>query len=149
MEEYCNTIYISNECWIQISGCVITRFIPCSTLLYDRYVESDTYSQAQGVFEAAKAIHSPDAVADILMHLPYHVESLLTLADYFKFSGEHQMAANCIGKCLYALERAWHPLFSPLQGNCQLGGSHVTNEVMFLTLSSHMKDLDVGVIELF
>lgn len=107
-----------------------------------RYVQSASYSQAHRGFEAAKAIHDLNGVASILMHHPYHVESLMTLADYFKFSGEHQMAADAVGKCLYALECAWHPMFSPLQGNCRLDYSNDTNKPLFLTLFNHMKNLD-------
>lgn len=109
---------------------------------YFRYVHSASYSHVQRAFEAAKAIHDLNGVASILMHHPYHVESLMTLADYFRFSGEHQMAADAISKCLYALECAWHPMFSPLQGDCRLEYTHETNKPLFSTLFSHMKNLD-------
>lgn len=59
-----------------------------------------------------------------------------------KFSGEHQASADAIGKCLYALECAWHPLFSPLQGNCQLKYCHETNKPIFRALFSHMQNMD-------
>ncbi|GAB2291721.1 hypothetical protein Dimus_025972 [Dionaea muscipula] len=109
---------------------------------YFRYVHSSSYSQAQRAFEAAKTIHDLNGVASILMHHPYHVESHLTMADYFKLTGEHQMAADCIAKCLYALECAWHPLFTPFLGNCRLEYIHDTNRPLFSTLFTHMKNLD-------
>ncbi|XP_074313198.1 uncharacterized protein LOC141648435 [Silene latifolia] len=109
---------------------------------YFRYVHSPSYSQAQRQFEAAKAIHDLNGVASVLMHHPYHVESLLTLSDYFRFSGEHQTAADFIAKCLYALECAWHPMFTPLQGNSRLEYTHETNKPLFVTLFSHMRNLD-------
>lgn len=64
------------------------------------------------------------------------------MAEYFKVVGEQQMSADAIGKCLYALECAWHPMFTPLQGNCQLKFSHDTNKPMFTALFTHMKNLD-------
>ncbi|XP_021750834.1 transcription factor 25-like [Chenopodium quinoa] len=109
---------------------------------YFRYVHSASYSHIQRAFEAAKATHDLNGVASILMHHPYHVESLMTLADYFRFSGEHQMAADAIAKCLYALECAWHPMFSPLQADCRLEYTHETNKPLFSTLFCHMKNLD-------
>ncbi|KAJ1390604.1 hypothetical protein SESBI_37345 [Sesbania bispinosa] len=42
------------------------------------------------------------------------------MAEYFKVLGEQQMSADALARCLYALECAWHPMFTPLQGNCQL-----------------------------
>ncbi|KAH9622113.1 hypothetical protein KSS87_021469 [Heliosperma pusillum] len=59
-----------------------------------------------------------------------------------KFSGEHQTAADFIAKCLYALECAWHPMFTPLQGNGRLEYTHETNKPLFVTLFSHMRNLD-------
>jgi len=87
--------------------------IVISTLfLSSRYVHSSSYGQAQRAFEAPQAIHDLNGVASILMHHPYHLDSLLTMADYFKFAGEHQISAEAISKCLYALECAWHPMFT-------------------------------------
>lgn len=107
-----------------------------------RYVHSDSCSHSQEAFEAAKAANDLNAIASILAHYPYHVESLLTFAEVFKYSGEHQSSADAIGKCLFALECAWHPLFSPLQGNSQLKYNHDTNKPFFSALFSHMKNMD-------
>ncbi|XP_059634486.1 uncharacterized protein LOC132276871 isoform X2 [Cornus florida] len=109
---------------------------------YFRYVHSSSYSQAQRSFEATKAINDLNGIASVLFNNPYHVDSLITMAEYFKFSGEHQMSAEFIAKCLYALECAWHPMFSPLQSNCQLKYGHDTNKPLFTTLFSHMKNMD-------
>ncbi|XP_050203604.1 uncharacterized protein LOC126653720 [Mercurialis annua] len=107
-----------------------------------RYVHSSSYEQTQRAFEAAKAIHDLNGIASILLHHPYHLDSLITMADYFKFMGEHQMSADAVAKSLYAMECAWHPMFTPMQGNCQLKISHETNKPMFVTLFTHMKNMD-------
>lgn len=109
---------------------------------YFRYMHSSSYSQAQRAFEAAKAIHDLNGIASILLYNPYHIDSLVTLAEYFKFSGEHQMSADATAKCLYALECAWHPMFTPFQDNCQLKYSHESNKPLFSTLFAHMKNMD-------
>lgn len=109
---------------------------------YFRYVHSPTYGQAQRAFEAAQAIHDLNGVASVLMYHPYHLDSLITMSDYFKFVGEHQMAADAVAKCLYALECAWNPMFTPLQGNCQLKFSHETNKPLFKALFTHMINMD-------
>lgn len=105
-------------------------------------MHSASYQHAQQAFEAGKAINDINAIASILAHYPYHVDSLLTFAELFKFSGEHQSAADAISKCLFALECAWHPLFTPLQGNCQLKFTHDTNKPLFTALFSHMRNMD-------
>ncbi|KAL8201526.1 hypothetical protein R6Q57_012865 [Mikania cordata] len=65
--------------------------------------------------ESAKSSHDLNTIASILLHHPYHLDSLITLAEYFKFSGELQMSADATAKSLYALECAWPPIFTPLQ----------------------------------
>ncbi|CAH9103737.1 unnamed protein product [Cuscuta europaea] len=109
---------------------------------YFRYVHSASYSQAQRAFEAAKAIHDLNGIVNVLMHHPYHIDSLVTLAEYYKFSGELQMSSDATARCLYAMECAWHSMFTPFQGNCQLKYSHETNRPFFTVLFSHMKNMD-------
>ncbi|VYS55765.1 unnamed protein product [Arabidopsis thaliana] len=109
---------------------------------YFRYTHSSSYEQAQRAFQAAQAIHDLNGVASVLIHNPYHIESLITMADYFKFVGENDMAADSIGKCLYGLERAWHPMFTPFQGNCRLEFNHDENKLFFKTLFTHMRNMD-------
>ncbi|CAL5082333.1 unnamed protein product [Urochloa decumbens] len=113
-----------------------------SGLNYFRYTFDPSISHVQELFEAAKAANDLNAIAAILGKYPYHPESLLTFAELFKYSGEHQSSADAVEKCLFALECAWHPLFSPLQGNYQLKYSHDTNKPFFTALFSHMKNLD-------
>lgn len=52
------------------------------------------------------------------------------------------MSADATAKCLYALECAWHPMFTPLQDNCQLKYSHESNKPLFSTLFAHMKNMN-------
>ncbi|XP_047337682.1 transcription factor 25 [Impatiens glandulifera] len=109
---------------------------------YFRYVYSSAYEQAQSIFEANKANHDVQGIANIVALQPYHLDSLITMAEYFRFSGEQQMASDLLAKCLYALECAWHPMFSPLRGNCQLKYNHKTNKPFYVTLFTHMRNMD-------
>ncbi|KAL3632792.1 hypothetical protein CASFOL_025776 [Castilleja foliolosa] len=108
---------------------------------YFRYVHSSSYSQAQRAFEAVKATHDLNGIGSILLNHPYHIDSLTTLADYFKFTGEQQMSGDATAKCLYAMECAWHPLFTPSK-NCKLEYTHDTNKPFFSSLFTHMKNMD-------
>lgn len=107
-----------------------------------RYVHPPSYAEAQKAFEAAKSIHDLNGIASILLYHPYHLDSLITMAEYFKFVGDHEMSSDAVSKCLYALECAWHPMFTALQGNCQLKITHETNKPIFTSLFTHVKNLD-------
>ncbi|PON49431.1 Transcription factor [Parasponia andersonii] len=133
----------ASEHWPRWDGSFSMEFLEVKDgYHYFRYVHSSSYSQAQSAFEAAKAIHDLNGIASILLYNPYHLDSLLTMADYFKFMGEQQMSADSISKCLYALECAWHPMFTPFQGNCQVRFSDEKNKPLFTTLFAHMKNMD-------
>ncbi|KAJ6404467.1 hypothetical protein OIU84_012621 [Salix udensis] len=138
------TILVSpSEHWARWDGSLSMEFLETKDGYHHfRYVHSSYYDQAQRAFEAAKAIQDLNGIASILLYHPYHLDSLITMADYFKFVGEHQMSADAIAKSLYALECAWHPTFTPLQANCQLKINHETNKPMFTTFFTHMKNLD-------
>ncbi|KAI8560843.1 hypothetical protein RHMOL_Rhmol04G0287200 [Rhododendron molle] len=132
-----------SEHWPRWDGSLLMEFLETRDgYHYFKYAHSSLYSQAQRAFEAAKAIHDPNGIANILMHHPYHLDSLIAMAEYFSFSGEQPMSAEFIAKCLYALECAWHPMFNPLQGKCQLKYSHEANRPLFHALFDHMKNMD-------
>ncbi|MBA0729815.1 hypothetical protein Golax_023145, partial [Gossypium laxum] len=116
------TVLISpSDHWPRWDGSLSMEFLETKDgYHYFRYTHSSSYDQAQRAFEAAQAIHDLNGVASVLMYHPYHLDSLITMADYFKFVGEHQMSADAIAKCLYAMECAWHPMFTPLQEVCKL-----------------------------
>ncbi|XP_062091241.1 uncharacterized protein LOC133797377 [Humulus lupulus] len=133
----------ASEHWPRWDGSFSMEFLEVKEgYHYFRYVHSSSYAQAQSAFEAAKAIHDLNGIASILLYNPYHLDSLLTMADYFKFAGEQQMSAESISKCLYALECAWHPLFTPFQDNCQVKFNDEKNRPLFTTLFAHMKNMD-------
>ncbi|KAL2336328.1 hypothetical protein Fmac_010774 [Flemingia macrophylla] len=129
--------------WLRCDDSLSMQFLEIKNgYNYFRYVHSPSYSQTQRAFEAAKAINDINGIASILQHRPYHIDSLLTMAEYFAVLGEQQMSADAIARCLYALECAWHPMFNPLQGNCQLKFRHDENKPIFIALFTHMKNLD-------
>ncbi|KAF2565258.1 hypothetical protein F2Q68_00023682 [Brassica cretica] len=51
---------------------------------YFRYAHSSSYEQAQRAFQAAQNLHDLNGVASVLINNPYHIDSLITMADYFK-----------------------------------------------------------------
>ena len=104
-------------------------------------MHTSSYKHTQEIFEGAKSTHDLNTIASILARQPYHVEALLIFAEVFRFSGEHQSSADAIGKCLFALECAWHPQFDPLSGNCQLKYSHETNRPLFQALFHYMNSM--------
>lgn len=57
-----------------------------------RYVYSAAYKTNQMLFEQAQASHDPNAIAALLQHAPYHVDSLLAMHDLYRHMGENAYA---------------------------------------------------------
>ncbi|KAI4364349.1 hypothetical protein MLD38_020455 [Melastoma candidum] len=132
-----------SEHWPRWDGSLSMEFLESKDgFSYFRYMQSPSYLQAQDAFEALKASHDLNGIASILLDHPYHLDSLLTIAEYFKVVGEHQMSADAVAKCLYALECAWHPMFNSSLGNTRLKYSHQTNQPFFKALFIQMNSME-------
>ncbi|KAL2651790.1 hypothetical protein R1flu_019918 [Riccia fluitans] len=121
---------ISMECTEVKDGCQ-----------YFRYKYSASYAEVQKKFEQCVRSHNPNTIVALLRNHPYHVDSLLALAEVYKHMGEYQQAADLLEQCLYALECAWHPCFNPSLGTCRLDYTVDTNKAFFLALFRHMQQL--------
>ncbi|KAL3700030.1 hypothetical protein R1sor_018052 [Riccia sorocarpa] len=108
---------------------------------YFRYGYSSSYAEVQKKFELCVRSHNPNTIVALLRNHPYHVDSLLALAEVYKHMGEYQQAADLLEQCLYALECAWHPSFNPSLGTCRLDYTVDTNRAFFLALFRHMQQL--------
>lgn len=72
---------------------------------------------------------------------PYHIDSLLALAEVYKDLGEVQQSAELLERCIYALECAWHPTFNVTTGKCRLVYGWDPNKPLFYALFKHMQHL--------
>lgn len=106
-----------------------------------KYTCSSSYMETQRKFEMSGASYDPNTIAMLLDHHPYHLESLLALAEVYKQLGEYQQSVECLERSIFALECAWHPSFNPFNGSCRLPFSCDTNKPFFFALSKHMQHL--------
>ena len=90
--------------------------------------------ETQKKFEVSGASYDPNTIAMLLAQHPYHLESLLALAELYKQLGEYQQSVECLERCIFALECAWHPLFFPFDCTCRLPFSCDTNRPFFFAL---------------
>lgn len=137
------TLVVPSDYWPRWDGSLSMELVETKEgLQFFRYTHPSSYLEAQRKFEAAKNMYDLNGIAFVLAQHPYHVESLLALAEAFKYAGDHQRSVEAIEKCLYALECAWHPLFNPVRGNCRLDYSCDANKPLFSALRRHMQNLD-------
>jgi tetratricopeptide (TPR) repeat protein len=97
--------------------------------------------EVQKMYEECVSSHDPNTIAMLVNQHPYHVDSLLALAELYKHMGEFQRSADLLERCLYVLECAWHPWFNPTTGMCRVDFAHDANKPLFYALFRHMQHL--------
>ncbi|KAK9846792.1 hypothetical protein WJX84_000742, partial [Apatococcus fuscideae] len=105
------------------------------------YVQSSSYQAVQRVFEQSQASMDPNRIVQILQQHPYHIDSLLTMYELYRSTGEQAYADEILERCLYALEMAWHPWFNPAGGNCRLDFEVEANRPLFTAIFRYMQKL--------
>ncbi|KAI8573341.1 hypothetical protein RHMOL_Rhmol01G0269600 [Rhododendron molle] len=76
------TIIVSpSECWRRWDGSLSMELMETRDgYHYFKYVQASSYTQAQRAFQAAEATNDLDGIASILLHHPYHLDSLRAMA---------------------------------------------------------------------
>jgi hypothetical protein len=72
------------------------------------------------MYFAAVRSSDPSSFQEILQTHPYHIDSLLQLAEVCNKIGESDLAKDLIERAIYAVELALHPMFDPLNANCRM-----------------------------
>ncbi|CAG5115580.1 unnamed protein product [Candidula unifasciata] len=105
------------------------------------FEHSPAYQKLQHKFADAVDSGHPDNIVNVLRENPYHIDSLIQMADLHRINEDYQTAAESIEKALYGLECAFHPLLNLAAGNCYLSYKRVENRALFLCLFKHILNL--------
>lgn len=72
----------------------------------------DDYKQAQREYEVAASSHDPNAIVGVLQFYPYHIGSLMQLAEVHSIrGGELERAGDMYERALFAMERGTRQFF--------------------------------------
>lgn len=79
----------------------------------------DDYKQAQREYEVAASSHDPNAIVGVLQFYPYHIGSLMQLAEVHSIrGGELERAGDMYERALFAMERGKMNFFCCLPSRC-------------------------------
>ena len=100
------------------------------------------YQAVQDLYEECQSTFDPNAVAALLRSHPFHLDSLLTLADVYRSMGENTSADEMVERCVYALEMGWPPGFmsAAASGNARVVFEE-KNESLFVALFRYIQSL--------
>lgn len=105
-----------------------------SDVRYFRYTHEPSYAHIQEEYRVVVNTHNPDNLVALASRHPYHVDTLLQLAELYRQMGELDRAAEQIERCLYILEGAWIVSFKPFDGTCRLNFDVLENRSMYVSL---------------
>eukprot|EP00177_Eucheuma_denticulatum_P002370 GFKZ01004250.1.p1 GENE.GFKZ01004250.1~~GFKZ01004250.1.p1 ORF type:complete len:704 (-),score=103.08 GFKZ01004250.1:419-2530(-) len=105
-----------------------------SRLRYYRYLHESSYAKLQDEYRVLMGTHDPNALVAFSSQYPYHVDSMLQLAEIYRQMGELDRAAEMVERCLYVLENAWNISFKPYDGSCRLRFDVIENRSLYVAL---------------
>ena len=128
--------YRSEGLYMENNGVVDSKSGMCEFA----FAWKDDYAQATFDFQIAVASHDPNRLFHLLHRYPWHLETLLRIAELYHYSGQAQESAEILERCLYACERAWHPHFASAASNglARLDSNLEQNKPMFKALFRHV-----------
>ena len=99
------------------------------------------YRESQLEMEMAVTMGDPNALQRILAAAPYNVDGLVRLADYCMYTGQNELASECISKALFACESAFHPQIRArlLDGSARVRWSREANRPLFRAIFRQMQ----------
>eukprot|EP00003_Mantamonas_plastica_P000355 TRINITY_DN102_c2_g1_i2.p1 TRINITY_DN102_c2_g1~~TRINITY_DN102_c2_g1_i2.p1 ORF type:complete len:516 (-),score=185.54 TRINITY_DN102_c2_g1_i2:15-1562(-) len=104
-----------------------------------RFVFSDQYKGIQEEYRRCVASHNPQTLANLLQYYPYHVDTLLQLAEYYKSTNDLGSSGDLIRRALYAYECSFHSEFDLTLGTCRLSTEYEENRSFMLALFRHLQ----------
>ncbi|KNC55741.1 uncharacterized protein AMSG_11138 [Thecamonas trahens ATCC 50062] len=105
------------------------------------YVASPAYELAQAHFYQAAASMDPNSIVHLAQRNPWHVDTLLQLADILNHSGQVAEATSLIEQALYGLEAAWPASFDVTSESVRIRYAERSNRGLFLVLFKHIDNL--------
>ena len=141
----------SNPSWMKQSyGHHHIGIKAASVYMTREYKNQDSSSELEFVFaynkvyqilelEFFSAVESfdPEAIQQIIIDCPSgHIHALLAMSDIYRHQGHYQQASECVERALFIIERAFHPLFRPLEHH--LDYDWYENRPIFLAIFRHI-----------
>lgn len=101
---------------------------------YFRYAHEASYARIQDEYRISVNTHDPNVLVQLVSRHPYHVDTLLQLAELYRQMGELDRAAEQVERSLYILEGAWNVSFKPFDGTCRLNFDVLENRSLYIAL---------------
>lgn len=108
-------------------------------------VHNSSYQDTQRQFRQVVESMSADAMIHHLLYNPYHIASLLQVAEIAKHQGDHSVTGDLLERALFAFGRSVHSTFgvSVREGRARLGFDRPASRELYLTIWRYLQNLEM------
>ncbi|XP_063932393.1 ribosome quality control complex subunit TCF25-like isoform X2 [Zophobas morio] len=115
-------------------------------LITFRFRHKREYAEMQRRFFSAVVTLDPQIFKEILLVMPYHVDTLLHLSEFSRAQSNEQDAIALNDRALYTLELSLHASFNLATSTCRLPYKYYENRAMHIALFRRIDSLNHKVL---
>jgi hypothetical protein len=108
-------------------------------------LHNGTYQGAQMNFRMAVESMDPQRMMSLLLMTPYHIASLLQVAEIARHQGDHSVSGDLLERALYSFGKSVHSSFpaSMREGTARVPFDKAANRELYLTIWRYIRNLEM------
>lgn len=143
-----NCLMRGREQWpLASSGGLSMEHVPDSTSFEKRYniLHNGVYEDTQRSFRMAVESMDPQRMMSQLVLTPYHIASLLQVAEIARHQGDHSVSGDLLERALYTIGKSVHSSFPTAikEGTARLPFDKYANREVYLAIWRYVRNLEM------
>lgn len=143
-----NCLMRGKEEWpLASSGGLSMEHVPEPATFTKQYniLHNSTYKEAQWNFRMAVDSMDPQRMMSLLLMSPYHVASLLQVAEIAKHQGDHSVSGDLLERALFTLGKSVHSSFPAAMRNglARVSFDKAANRELYLAIWRYIRNLEM------
>ncbi|VDO45691.1 unnamed protein product [Onchocerca flexuosa] len=110
-------------------------------IFWFRFSHHANYRELQQLFWIASESLNHDLISNILTECPYHLDSLLIMAELLRQQENYQLSRDLIERGLFCCESVFAPRFQLSNFDHRIDYSNFENRAFYLLLHRHLRNL--------
>lgn len=108
-------------------------------------LHNSTYDESQWNFRMAVESMDPQRMMSLLLMAPYHIASLLQVAEIAKHQGDHSVSGDLLERALYTFGKSVHSSFPTAmkEGKARISFEKAANRDLYLAVWRYIRNLEM------
>uniref|UniRef100_A0A915Q5I6 Transcription factor 25 n=1 Tax=Setaria digitata TaxID=48799 RepID=A0A915Q5I6_9BILA len=129
--------------WPEIKNVGLSMELDCieDDIFWFKFSHHAFYRELQQTFWIASESLDHNLISNILAHCPYHLDSLLIMAELLRQQEDYQFSRDLIERGLFCCESVFAPRFQLSNFNHRIDYVNFENRAFYLLLHRHLRNL--------